>query len=40
MKRAEQDLREAKDSDPQQFEHLQNLIRYTGTQLSVKRRRR
>ena len=40
MKRAEQQLREAKDMDPQQFEHLQGLIRYTGTQLAVKRRRR
>lgn len=40
MKRAEQQLREAKDMDPQQFEHLQSLIRYTGTQLAVKRRRR
>ena len=40
MKRAEQQLRDAKDMDPQQYEHLQNLVRYTGTQLAVKRRRR
>jgi F-type H+-transporting ATPase subunit epsilon len=39
MKRAEQELREAKDIDPQQFEHLQNLVRYAGVQLAVKRRR-
>lgn len=40
MKRAEQEIREAKDMDPNQYEHLQSLIRYTGTQLAVKRRRR
>lgn len=40
MKRAEQEIREAKDMDPNQYEHLQGLIRYTGTQLAVKRRRR
>jgi F-type H+-transporting ATPase subunit epsilon len=40
MKRAEQQLKEAKDIDPQQYEHLQSLIRYAGVQLSVKRRRR
>ena len=40
MKRAEQQLRDAKDMDPQQYEHLQSLVRYTGTQLAVKRRRR
>jgi len=40
MKRAEQELREAKNLDPQQLEHLQNLVRYSGVQLAVKRRRR
>ena len=40
MKRAQQQLRDAKDMDPQQYEHLQSLVRYTGTQLAVKRRRR
>ena len=40
MKRAEHEIREAKDMDPNQYEHLQSLIRYTGTQLAVKRRRR
>jgi F-type H+-transporting ATPase subunit epsilon len=40
MKRAEQELHEARNMDPQQFEHLQGLIRYSGTQLALKRRRR
>ena len=40
MKRAEQELREAKQLDPQQLEHLQSLVRYSGVQLAVKRRRR
>jgi F-type H+-transporting ATPase subunit epsilon len=40
LKRAEAQLREAKDMDPQQYEHLQGLVRYSGVQLAVKRRRR
>lgn len=40
MKRAEQEIRDAKHLDPQQLEHLQGLIRYAGVQLAVKRRRR
>ncbi|MBS0632081.1 MAG: ATP synthase F1 subunit epsilon [Verrucomicrobia bacterium] len=40
LKRAEDELKAAKDIDPQQYEHLQTLIRYSGTQLAVKRRRR
>src|SRR6185503_20609574 len=32
MKRAETELREAKHIDPQQYEHLQGLIRYSGVQ--------
>lgn len=40
MKRAEQELKEAKTMDPQQYEHLQSLIRYSGVQLAVKRRKR
>jgi F-type H+-transporting ATPase subunit epsilon len=40
MKRAEADLKAAKDMDPQQYEHLQSLVRYSGVQLAVKRRRR
>jgi len=40
MKRAEAAVKAAKDMDPQQYEHLQSLIRYSGVQLAVKRRRR
>ncbi len=40
MKRAEDELKVAKDMDPQQYEHLQSLVRYSGVQLAVKRRRR
>jgi F-type H+-transporting ATPase subunit epsilon len=40
MKRAQQQLEDAKHLDPQQYEHLQSLIRYSGVQLAVKRRRR
>ncbi len=40
LKRAEQELKEAKHTDPAQYEHLQNMVRYSGTQLALKRRRR
>jgi F-type H+-transporting ATPase subunit epsilon len=40
LKRAQEELSDAKHIDPQQYEHLQNLVRYAGTQLAVKRRRR
>ena len=40
IKRAEQQLKDAKNIDPQQYEHLQELVRYSGVQLAVKRRRR
>ncbi|MBP7482742.1 MAG: ATP synthase F1 subunit epsilon [Lacunisphaera sp.] len=40
LKKAEQELAAAKDMDPQQYEHLQSLVRYSGVQLAVKRRRR
>jgi F-type H+-transporting ATPase subunit epsilon len=40
LKRAEDELKAAKDIDPQQYKHLQNLVRYSGAQLAVKRRRR
>ena len=39
LKRAEDELKAAKDMDPQQLEHLQSLVRYSGVQLAVKRRR-
>jgi len=40
MRRAEQAIREAKGMDPHEFEHLQNMVRFAGTQLALKRRRR
>ena len=40
MKRAQEKMEEAKHIDPQQYEHLQSLVRYSGTQLALKRRRR
>ncbi len=40
MKRAEEQLREASNLDPQEYENLQSLVRYSGIQLAVKRRRR
>jgi F-type H+-transporting ATPase subunit epsilon len=40
LKRAEQQLEETKHLDPQQYEHLQNMVRYAGVQLALKRRRR
>ncbi len=40
LKRAQQQLADAKNIDPQQYERLQGLIRYSGIQLEVKRRRR
>ncbi len=40
LKRAEEQIKAAKDMDPQQLEHLQGLIRYSGVQLAVKRRNR
>ena len=40
LKRAEQELKEATNMDPQQYEHLQSLVRYSGVQLAVKRRKR
>jgi F-type H+-transporting ATPase subunit epsilon len=40
LKRAEAQLKEAEHLDPNEFEHLQNLVRFAGVQLAVKRRRR
>jgi len=40
LKRAEEQLSEAKDMDPQQYEHLQSMVRYSGVQLAVKRKKR
>jgi len=40
LKRAQEQLAAAKDLDPQVQEQLQNLVRYSGVQLAVKRRNR
>ena len=40
LKRAQKELDEAKNLDPQVYEHLQSLVRYSGVQLAVKRRSR
>ena len=40
MQRAEQAIKDAKDMDPNEFEHLQGMVRFAGVQLAVKRRRR
>ncbi len=40
MKRAEQQLKDAAHADPAEFEHLQELLRFSGVQLEIKRRRR
>ena len=39
LKRAEEELRASKDIDPQQYELLQTMVRYSGVQLAVKRRK-
>ena len=40
LKRAEQQIADAKHADPDEFEHLQGMIRFSGVQLALKRRRR
>lgn len=40
LQSAQQKLKEAEHLDPQEFEHLQNMVRFAGVQLAVKRRRR
>ena len=40
MQRAEQAIKDAKDMDQNEFEHLQTMVRFAGTQLAIKRRRR
>jgi F-type H+-transporting ATPase subunit epsilon len=39
MKRAEQEIATAKAMDPQELERLQNMVRYAGVQLALKRRK-
>ena len=40
LRRAEQELAAAENLDPQESEMLRNLVRYSGVQLAVKRRKR
>lgn len=40
LKRAQRELEDAKHLDPQAYEHLQSLVRYSGVQLALKRRTR
>jgi len=40
LARAEAQLREAEHLDPSEFERLQNLVRFSGVELALKRRRR
>lgn len=40
LARAETQLKEAAHLDPNEFERLQSLVRFSGVQLAVKRRRR
>lgn len=40
LKRAQKQLADAKSIDPQQYERLQGLVRYSGVQLALKRRKR
>jgi F-type H+-transporting ATPase subunit epsilon len=40
MKRAETAIKDSAHLDPNEFEHLQGLVRFSGTQLALKRRRR
>ncbi|MEO6002804.1 MAG: ATP synthase F1 subunit epsilon [Opitutus sp.] len=40
LQSAQAKLKEAEHLDPQEFEHLQSLVRFAGVQLAVKRRRR
>ena len=39
LKRAEAQLRDAASADPAEFEYLQEMIRFSGVQLALKRRR-
>ncbi len=39
LKRAEEQLKAAKDLDPKEKEHLHSMVRYAGVQLAIKRRR-
>ena len=40
LKRAEAQIKDAANSDPAEFERLQEMVRFAGVQLAIKRRRR
>lgn len=40
LQRAESQLKEAENMDPNEFEKLQGMVRFAGVQLAIKRRRR
>ncbi len=40
LQRAEAQLKEAENLDPNEFERLQSMVRFSGVQLAVKRRHR
>ncbi len=40
LQRAEAQLKEAEHLDPNEFERLQGMVRFSGVQLAIKRRRR
>ncbi len=40
MKRAEAAIKESAHLDPNEFEHLHEMVRFAGVQLALKRRRR
>jgi len=40
LQSAQAKLKEAEHLDPQEFEHLQSMVRFAGVQLAVKRRNR
>lgn len=40
LQSAQAKLKEAEHLDPQEYEHLQSMVRFAGVQLAVKRRRR
>lgn len=40
LARAEAQLKEASTMDPNEFERLQSMVRFTGVQLAIKRRKR
>jgi F-type H+-transporting ATPase subunit epsilon len=40
LQRAEAQLKEAESMDPNEFENLQSMVRFSGVQLAIKRRKR